>query len=205
MIVAGVGVLALLAVGAFTLLPGGGSGSPPATSSKKPTKPTVTAATVLQIKGVTGFDPLTSPKNDPGNENTQYARYAIDKDLHSSWQSQYYATANFGGLKSGSGLILDMGHPVKATSVTVIFGSTPGAHVELLVGSSAVRSAANLASMSPVESATSPMGPTPYTFSVAKPRAGQFLVIWFTKLPRKPGSNKWFMAEIFNVVVKGTV
>ena len=164
----------------------------------------MTAVTTLHIMGATGFDPLTSPKNDPGNENTQYARYAIDKDPHSSWQSQYYATANFGGLKSGSGLILDMGRPVKATSVTVIFGPTPCTHVELLVGNSAARSQANLSSMSLVASATSPMGPQQYTFSIAKPRAGQFLVIWFTKLSRKPGSKMWFMAEICNVVVKGT-
>jgi hypothetical protein len=199
-IVAAAGVLVVLAIAAFTLLPGGGS--PAIKTSNKPTKPTVTAVTTLHIQGATGFDPLTSPANDSGNENTQYAPYAIDRDPHSFWYSQYYASASFGGLKNGSGLILDMGHQVTATSVTVTFGPTPGAHVELLVGKSDERSKANLASMSVVASATSPTGTT--VFSIAKPQPGRFLVIWFTRLPPKPKSSKWFMAEIFNVVVKGT-
>jgi hypothetical protein len=200
-IVAAAGALAVLAVAAFTLLPGGGGGSPALKAGNTPTTPAAATPTVLHISGATGFDPLTSPKADSGNENTQYAHCAIEANSHCVWQSQYYATATFGGLKSGSGLILDMGHLVKATSVTVVFGPTPGAQVQVLVGTSATRSKANLDSMSQVATATSPMGQT--TISIAKPQAGRFLVIWFTKLPRKPGSSKWFMAEIFNVIVKG--
>lgn len=200
-IVAAIGALALLAIAAFTLLPGGGN-SPALKAGNKSTKPAVTAVTTLPIAGAAGFDPLTSQKNDSGNENTQYAHDAIDRDLHSFWYSQYYRTADFGKLKSGSGLILDMGHPVTATSVTVTFGPSPGAQVELLVGNSNARSKANLATMSVVASATSPTGTQ--VFSIAKPQVGRFLVIWFTKLPPKPGSTKWFTAEIFNVVVKGT-
>ncbi len=199
MIIGGACLLVLVAVGAFALLPGSG-GSPSSKAGNGPTTPAATVTT-LRIASASGFDPLTSPKNDPNDENSQWAHYAIDGNPHTAWTSQWYRTATFGGLKSGSGLILNMGHRVKATSVTVTFGAPPGAHVELLIGNSDTLSKANLASMSLVASAISPTGT--HVFSIAKPQAGRFLVIWFTRLPPKPGSTKWFMAAIYNVSVKG--
>jgi hypothetical protein len=198
-VVAAAGSVALLAVAAFTLLPGGRS--PSVGVSSKPTTP-ATSTTILQVQSAAGFDPLTPAKNDPHEENSQWAHYAIDGNPGTSWQSQYYKSATFGGLKQGSGLILDMGKPVAASSVTVTFGPSPGADVQLLVGNSAALTAANLASMTQVATASSPTGS--YTFSIAKPHLGRFLVIWFTRLPRKPGSKEWYMAEVFNVTVKGT-
>jgi len=197
-VIAAAGIVAILVVAAFTLLPGGGS--PPVKAGNKPTTP-ATTTTILPVQSAAGFDPLTPPSKDTSDENSQWAHYAIDADPHSSWQSQYYYSATFGGLKQGSGLMLNMGKPVTATSVTVTFGPSPGADVQLLVGNSATLSAANQASMTQVASATSPTGS--YTFSIAKPHPGRFLVIWFTRLPPKPGSKKLYMAEVFEVTVKG--
>jgi hypothetical protein len=157
---------------------------------------------VLQPVGATGFDPLTSPSNDPGNENTQYAKFAIDNSLQTSWTSQWYKTADFGRLKAGSGLLIDMGKPVKFASVTVTFNSQLGASVELLVGNSAARSKQNLASMTTVASAQNPTGA--FTFRIKNQTPGQYLVVWFTQLPPKAGANGKYEAEIFNVAVRGT-
>lgn len=193
-----VGVMVLAAVAAFTLWPD--HGAPPAAHpSAKPTH-SAAGATILQPTGATGFDPLTP--SDSGNENTQYARYAIDHSLSTAWQSQWYQSADFGGLKTGSGLIIDLGKPVKLSSVTVIFGPVAGANVKLLVGSSNERSAANLASMATVASAKNVSGTV--TFQPTGSATGRYLVIWFTQLPQQPGSHSHWMAEIFNVTIKGT-
>ncbi len=161
-----------------------------------------TAVTALTPAGATGFDPLSSFKDDPHNENTQYAQYAIDASAHSAWASQWYRTAEFGGLKSGSGLMLDMGKPVTFRSVTVTFGSLePGADVKLLVANSTARTGANLDAMKTVASAGDATGTV--KFRVTSPVTGRYLVIWFTKLPPKQGSGHLYMAQVFNVAVRG--
>jgi len=193
------GLLVLAAIAAFTLWPrhGGPQTDHP---SGKPTGPARSVITTLKPVGATGFDPLT--RGDTSNENTQYARYSIDNSLQSAWQSQWYRSAEFGGLKAGSGLLIDMGKPVRFSTVTVLFGPIPGANVKLLVGNSSERSPANLAAMATVASANDVSGQV--TFHPAGSATGRYLVIWFTQLPRKPGSHSWWMAEIFNVVVKGS-
>src|SRR5579875_159303 len=196
-VIAGVGAVALAAVAAFTFWPGGGS--TPAGHASGPPRPRA-SVTVLTPAGAAGFDPLNP--SDRNQENSQWARYAIDANPRTAWTSQYYRTARFGNLKRGSGLIIDMGRKVTFTSVTVTFGPVPGAHVRLLVGDSGAHTAANLASMREIASAVSPTGS--YTFTIRHPADGRFLVIWFTRLPRKPGPGHWYMAEIFNVAIKGT-
>ncbi len=116
--------------------------------------------------------------------------------------SQWYRTAAFGGLKAGSGLIVEMSQPVTYRSVSVTFGTAaPGGDVELLVGTSAARSSANLSSMTKVASASDVSGTR--TFRISSSAKGRFLVIWFTKLPPKPGGGHLFMAQVFNVAVRG--
>jgi hypothetical protein len=198
-LVVGASVLAVAAIAAFALWPRAGSSAenPHASQSTPPT-----SATVLPPARATGFDPLTSPSEDPGNENTLHAKYAIDISPQTSWTSQWYATAGFGRLKAGSGLLIDMGKPVKFAAVTVTFNSQPGASVKLLVGDSAARSKQNLDSMTPVASAQNPTGSL--TFHIKDQPTGRYLVIWYTTLPPLQGSTSKYEAEIFNVSVRGT-
>jgi hypothetical protein len=200
-IFAAAGALVVVAVVAtVALLPGGGQRQASGHHRTKKTVPTASVTTLVPVKA-TGFDPLSSVKNDPSNENTQMASYAIDADMRSAWDSQWYKTAEFGGLKAGAGLLLDMGKAVTFRSVLVTFGSIPGADVKLLVGNSATRSAANLDSMTTVAVASDVSGPV--TFRISRSAAGRFLVIWFTKLPPRPGGGHLFMAAVYNVVVRG--
>jgi|ERR1022692_198192 hypothetical protein len=192
------GLLVLAALAAFTLWPrhSGPSANRPSAS---PTK-SVASVSILEPARATGFDPQT-PK-DSGNENTQYAPYAIDRSLRTAWQSQWYRSAHFGGLKTGSGLIIDMGNAVKFSSVTVIFGPVPGADVKLLVGDSNERTRANLNSMTTIAARNDVSGTV--TFQLTGSATGRYLVIWFTTLPQQPHSRTQWMAEIFNVAIKGT-
>lgn len=202
-LIVGVSVLVLAAIAAFTLWPKGSGGSAPSHHPSRSHSAPPTSASVLRPAIATGFDPLTSPSKDSGNENTQYAGYAIDSSMQTSWTSQWYASADFGGLKAGSGLLIDMGKPVKFASVTVTFNSEPGANVKLLVGNSAARSRQNLQSMTTVASAQSPTGT--FTFRIQGKPTGRYLVIWFTRLPPRPGHKGQYEAQIFNVAVRGTL
>ncbi|MGI9007388.1 MAG: protein kinase family protein [Streptosporangiaceae bacterium] len=190
------GVLALAAIAAFSLWPSG----PAAPTKPSPSASTpLTSVTLLRPAGATGFDPLTP--SDTGNEDTQTAKYAIDASPQTSWNSQWYATADFGNLKAGSGLLVDMGHAVSFSSVSVTFNSQPGATVELLVGNSNARSKQNLDSMKVVGSDSNPVGNV--NFKIKGAAVGRYLVVWFTKLPPAPGGGR-FEAQVFNVAVRGT-
>jgi hypothetical protein len=77
----------------------------------------------------------------------------------------------------------------------------PGANVQIKVGSSNARSAANLASMTTVARQDNVSGS--YTFTIQRPATGQYLVIWFTKLPPMAQAGNKYMAQIFGVVIHG--
>jgi serine/threonine protein kinase len=191
-----------LAFAAYRSLRGGG-GSTPHGSSTHPTAPrTSTEAAVLQPASADGFD-----------ENHQDAGLAIDKDPSTFWATSWYLGSPYFGNhfdgKTGSGLILDMGRPVRLSSVMVTFGSTPGANVDIKIGNSAAQGPGNdnysqgeatAAAMPTVASANNVGGP--YTFTVKSTATGRYVLIWFTKLP--PWTDGRFQAQIYNVVVRGS-
>jgi hypothetical protein len=161
--------------------------------------------TVLKPVGAQGYDPLSSMADDPGNENSGQARFAIDGSPATAWHTQYYLNnPRLGGLKSGTGLILDMGRSVRLSSVTVSFGPVPGASVQIKVGNSDLRSPAALRTFTTV-SRRAGVGGT-VRFQVHRAVTGRYVLIWFTRLPpQTAGSAGTYEAEIFNVTVRGVV
>jgi serine/threonine protein kinase len=157
---------------------------------------------VLEPVKADGFDPLSSAADDPHNENDAQAHFAVDGDPSTAWHSQYYFTARFGNLKSGTGLILDMGKPVSLSSVTVTLGAIPGANVRIELGDDSTRSPGTLHGFKTVASQKNAGGEV--TFPVTSKVTGRYLLIWFTKLPpQDPGGGGSFEAKVYNVVVKG--
>src|SRR5579875_1069422 len=175
------------------------SPAPPArvTPARRPGR----RAVVLEPVSAAGFDALEGLQRDPSDENTDEARYAIDGDPETAWHTQYYiGNPVFGGLKTGTGLILDMGRKVRLSSVTVTFGPTPGADVSIEVGNDDTLAAATLATFATVARADG-IGGT-HTFTVSRPATGRYVLIWLTRLP--PLGSGRFGAEIFNIIVRGS-
>jgi hypothetical protein len=84
-----------------------------------------------------------------------------------------YATQAFGGLKSGLGLVLDAGSPVKVAQVTVTT-PTPGFVAQIKSGDSSTGGFVPDSSMQTVSSTT--------TFTL-EGRTAQYYVVWITQLP----------------------
>jgi hypothetical protein len=174
--------------------------TPRPSSSPTAHRSTSTVAKVIQLVPVSahGFD-ADNPTGDPQDENSSQAPNILDRNPQ-GWSSQQYDSANLGGLKPGTGLIFDMGKSVSLSSVTVQFGKSVGADVEVQLGNSDLRSKANEASMTTVASANG-IGNT-YTFHVTSKATGRYLVLWFTKMPPGPGGR--FMAQVYSISVTGT-
>jgi hypothetical protein len=111
-----------------------------------------------------------------------------------TWRTQTYQTANFGNLKSGVGLLLDVGAPHAVSAVTFEVVGGPIA-VELRAGDQRAGSESGYA---PITGASGASGPTTFTVKGAKHR---YWLIWVTRLAAQDGG---FRAVIRQPVVKGS-
>ncbi len=131
----------------------------------------------------------------PGlGDNPQLAPLAIDGNRSTAWNTDWYASARFGNLYPGTGLLLDMGRPVTITSAQIILGSAPGASFQLRVGS-----APALADLPAVAHAAGASGVV--RLRLTTPAHGRYVLIWFTRLPLNPDGN--FEASVYDVRLDG--
>ena len=71
------------------------------------------------------------PGGPAHGDDPQGASLAIDRSRRTAWRTDWYTTSHFGGLKAGTGLLLDMGHRVTITSTRITLGAVPGADLQL--------------------------------------------------------------------------
>ena len=135
------------------------------------------AAILLTPASASVYNPLGSS----GDDDPAEASKAIDGSTSTAWHTSYYFSHLFGNLKKGTGLILDMGLPVRLSQLTVQFGTSCCAHVMIGVGNSNTASAATLSTFTPVQSSSAAQGSM--TFDVTKQVTGRYVLIWITDLP----------------------
>jgi serine/threonine protein kinase len=199
--IAVVAVLVLAAVAAFGWSFSQSSGHTAAQAGRgQSPSPSTASSVVLKPVAANGFDPLS---NDPGDENNGGAKYAIDSNPSTFWHTDFYLNNPvFGGLKKGTGLILDMGTQVRLSQLTVQFGSVCCANVHIEIGNDNARSAATLDTFTTVASSSTASGTT--TFRVSSPVRGRYVLIWFTSLPPMASNSSQYQAQIYDIVVRGS-
>ncbi len=174
--------------------------APPTRGASSSSAPSAAASVVLAPVGANSFDALG---NDGGNEDGNGAKYAIDNNSSTFWHTDYYLTyPNFGNLKKGTGLILDMGKQVRLSQVAVQFGTTCCADVDIEIGNNDTPVPSTLSTFTTVASSTTAHGVT--TFNVTSNTTGRYVLIWITRLPARAGFPGEYQADIYNVVVRGS-
>ena len=167
----------------------------PASAAPTPTAtapaPALPAVTALPIASAAGFGPGGLADGD----NSRVASYAITRGAPGPWQSQWYATAQFGNLKQGTGLILDLGRTATVTSVRIDLASFQGANLQLRVGDTD----GALSSLR-VAAVADDVGGT-VRLHLRSPQQARYVLIWFTLLP--PNGVGQYQATIYHVVVNG--
>ncbi len=151
------------------------------------TTPSVAAATPFTDLVADDFDPQGSP---PREENPDLVPNAVDGDPATSWSTVTYRQ-NFGpgGLKTGAGLVVDLGATKGVREVVV---STDGGQtsVAAYVTSTAPTGVAEL---SPVGTAS---GTGDLRITLDEAVSGQFVTIWLTILPEVDGQFRGTVAEV---------
>lgn len=188
MIVALSALVLLASVAAYQLGRGNGDEPPPAdTASDGDTTQSLSA---FPISGATDFDPQGSP---PKDEYPELVPLAIDGDDKTVWHTASYKQ-NFGpgGLKTGVGIVVDLGDTgiVREVAVTVrgetslatYVTETPPERVDQLtaVGEGS--------------------GDGEVTITLDEAVGGRYVTIWLTSLPRD-GSD--FRGQVAEIQVRG--
>jgi transcriptional regulator with XRE-family HTH domain len=163
--------------------------APHATPSASPTA-TAPPVVVLNPVSVVAFGPGGAGQGD----NPGLASLAISGNPATPWSSDWYGTAQFNGVQSGTGLLLDMGQPVVITSARISLGSVPGASIELRVGD--VPALADLPTVASAANAGAVVRLLP-----ARPARGRYVLIWFTLLPPNGSGN--YQAYVSGIRLKG--
>jgi cytoskeletal protein RodZ len=158
-------------------------------SSSPPVSSSPIAVQALTPASVAAFGPAGTADGD----NPQLAELAVGGNPAQPWYSQWYTTPQFGALKTGTGLLLDMGHPVTVSSVRLSLVNG-GADVQLRAGAKPVASW-----LPQVASAANAGGTVP--FQLSAPAHVRYLLIWFTKLP--PDNAGTYQANVYKITVQG--
>ena len=133
------------------------------------------------------------PEGDGEPENDQAVPLAYDGNPATSWSTlTYRGSPAFGNLKSGVGLLLDLGDAQQLAGVTLV-STTPGATVEIRTGDTA---GAALDDFAPAADGTIE-GETALAF--AEPVEARYVLVWVTGLvPVSDG----FSADLAEVTVQ---
>src|SRR5690349_15297283 len=191
-------VLAAVGVAAWSISRGLHHSPTPAPSrTNSPSQSAAAAAVPLTPASATVYNPLGSS----GDDDPADASKAIDGSASTFWHTSYYLGHQFGNLKKGTGLILDMGKPVRLSQLRVQFGSSCCTHVLIEVGNINTASTAALSTFTPVQSSSAAQGST--TFNVTKQATGRYVLIWITDLPPLAGSPGRYETMIYDITARG--
>jgi len=189
-------VLAAIGVAAWSASRGQHNAASPPPGQTRSTSPAAAADVLLKPLSANTFDPVST--DDPGG-----AHYAIDGSASTFWHTDYYLGHSvFGNLKTGTGLILDMGQEVRLSQVMVQFGTTCCTHAEIEIGNSATPTASTLKTFTELQSSSTAANAT--TFNITKSATGRYVLIWITDLPLEAGYNNQYQTLIYNIVLRGS-
>ena len=143
-----------------------------------------TAAGPIAILSATGFD----PQGDHRENNSQAPR-VYDGNLATSWRSETYQTAQFGGLKTGVGVLLDLGQPTSVHQATLDLGNGP---VDVTVYAATDPS---LQGATVIGTASAASGQIELKAASALPET-QYVIVWFTSLAQDGSQFRASLSEI---------
>ncbi|MFB8244715.1 protein kinase family protein [Streptomyces sp. NPDC055952] len=145
-------------------------------NDKSPKKPISKPVT---IEGAKDFDPLGSD----GVENPDETSLVHDGAPGTYWETSFYTSADFGRLKSGVGVILDLGKSRDVGQVTVSFqGATA---VELRAAEDAATQPQSLNAFTKVAQGSG----TTVALKPGESVKSRYLLVWLTKLPLTAEGN----------------
>ncbi|MGW8377773.1 protein kinase family protein [Streptomyces sp. ODS28] len=187
-------LIAALGLGSWqvadTLLKGDNPGEGTSTAQGQGAKP---GGKIVPIEGAKDFDP-----QGDGAENPDSTGDAHDKDPSTYWlTNNYYGQPNFGNLKDGVGLILDLGKPRQVSQIKANFMGKTSASF-LAAPQSTTEMPTQLNAFTKVSSGSAET----LTLKAKKPIKTQYVLLWLTKLPQSDTGGGAYRGRLSEVEVR---
>jgi hypothetical protein len=178
-------------------------------AAKPTTRPSATATPSVTAKPTPTKKPRVSPPVTrlslsaaeafgPGGlgdgDNPSGASRVLASDSPVPWSTNWYTTAKFGMLKSGTGLRLTLDHQSTITSVRLDLTHYRGVNLQLKVGDGSSSQDFRV-----VATADNTGGTVRLT--LRHPASARYLLIWFTQLP--PNGDGQYQESVYRVLVNG--
>lgn len=179
---AGAGV-ALAAAALVLLLPSDPSGEDSTASAQEAPAPAPLAPVAVQ--NVSLFHPGGSDNDSPDDVDL-----AVDGDPTTAWTTQRYNSPEFGNLRPGVGLLLDLGQPREVREVRVQVGS-PGLSLRVHAGTAPDPALLDTPAVGAAPSAAAEVVVRP-----SDPVTAQFWVVWIDRLPPEGSRHRAAVAEV---------
>jgi hypothetical protein len=189
---------AIIGVKALTSSPEPGPTAPhPAASGSSTRSPNGGQPIALKASQIRIVDP-------PGGDRTEFEGFEklVDGNEQTGWTTDEYKQANFGSIKPGMGILINLGAPTKVNAVRVI-ANEQGASMSLRAGTSDPGNTSD--GDKTIANTYTALGPSlddhpGTTFVLPVPedkQTVQYLLIWITKLPQAtPGTFVLTVNEI---------
>jgi hypothetical protein len=159
--------------------------APPVTTPASRVPPAANTTTgPIAIQSATGFDP-----EGDHQENNALAPLVYDGNPATTWTSELYTTAQFGNLKKGVGLLLDLGQPKSVHQVTIDLGNGP------LDVTFYAATGPSLTGATVIDAASAASGRIQLKAATSMPKS-QFVIVWFTRLAPLNGQFGAAISEI---------
>lgn len=170
--------------------------SAPASSAPRSSAPASSTAASAPV-AVRMLRPVAATAVGPGGrtgDDAQNAQAVLGGSARTPWTTDWYDTAEFGGLQTGTGLLLNLGATRTVDAVTVTL-ALPGVSFQLRAGQSA-----DQASLPVIDTVQGAGGTV--QLNLAHPVHVRYLLIWFTKLA--PDGAGTYQAKVSSVTVRGS-
>lgn len=167
-------------------------GAPPpgATVSAKPSPspPATSSLEEFQIVGAADFDPLGGD-----GENPSLAAKVFDGNPDTEWKTERYWTTQFGGVKRGVGILVDVGPNKAPQRVDVVLPIS--ATIEVYVASERSLDGATKLGTKTGKGTVSVTGKSPVK--------GQYVIVWFTEISKDDTGPRDFRGRVGEISVFG--
>lgn len=140
-------------------------------------------STPIEIAGITSYDP-----EGDDDERNDIVDLAVDGDTTTAWNSHTYLAANWGNLKSGVGLTIDLGESQDVSQVNIDFPEGDYG-IEVYVTDEVNREDGTL-----IGSLDDASGDT--VIETDEPVSGQYVLIWFDRAWAGPSGEIVYVSEV---------
>ncbi len=162
----------------------GADGEDPGDSGAQTAEPTQDEpGEPLEPVGITSHDP-----QGDGDENNELTDLAIDGDTSTAWRSRTYLAENWGNLKDGVGLAIDLGEPTEVSEIDILFPEGDY-RLEAYVGDEV--SLSSMTELGVAEDASDEV-----TLQSEEPVEGQYVLLWFTEAWDGPNGEIVYVSEV---------